>query len=60
MKFILFIGVHLRSHGIPFTTTIHIQTDNGSEFCAGSKKKEEEWNTLFREVFCGSFQSIPA
>lgn len=60
MKFILMIGIHLRSYGIPYTTCIHIQTDNGSEFCRGSKKKEEEWNTLFMKVFWGKFQSIPA
>ena len=60
MKFILMIGIHLRAYGVPCTTTIHIQTDNGSEFCAGSKKKEEEWNSTFSSVFWGTFQSIPA
>jgi len=44
-SFIILVLLWLRGHNV--RDHIHIQTDNGAEFCIGSSKKEEEWNTLF-------------
>lgn len=46
----------LRIHGID--TPIRFQADNGMEFCSGSKRKEEELNTLLKDLNA-SFISIP-
>jgi transposase len=54
----MLIAVHwLRAHGIRHH--IHIQGDNGMEFCAGSKTKEQELNDLLNPLG-SSFTSIPA
>ena len=55
--FISFILTWIRSHGIH--TPVHIQADNGLEFCIGSKRKEIELNQ-FLTRFNASFTSIPA
>ncbi len=55
--FITFILLWLRTHGIH--TPIHIQADNGLEFCMGSKRKEIELNDYLKQ-FNASFTSIPA
>ena len=43
--FITFVVLWLRSHNV--REKINIRLDNGSEFCSGSKKKENEWNEIF-------------
>ena len=54
----IFIVIHwLRAHNIRHH--IHIQADNGSEFCSSSKQKEETLNTLLKPMNA-SFTSIPA
>lgn len=54
----IFIVIHwLRTHGVRHP--IHIQADNGSEFCASSKQKEEKLNALLKPLDA-SFTSIPA
>lgn len=54
----IFIVIHwLRAHGV--RRHVHIQADNGSEFCSSSKQKEEELNTLLH-LWNASFTSIPA
>ena len=55
--FILIVVHWLRAHGIRHH--IHIQGDNGSEFCSGSKKKERDLNELLN-TSGASFTSIPA
>jgi putative transposase len=44
-SFIIMVLLWLRGHNV--RDPIHIQTDNGAEFCMGSRKKEDEWNTMF-------------
>ena len=44
-SFIMTVLLWLRVHNAK--EHIHIQLDNGSEFCGGSKKKEEQWNEIF-------------
>jgi len=44
-SFIIMVLLWLRGHNV--RDPIHIQTDNGPEFCMGSRKKEDGWNTLF-------------
>lgn len=54
----MFIVINwLRVHGVRHS--IQIQADNGSEFCSGSKQKEEELNRLLATMGA-SFTSIPA
>jgi len=55
---IQFVAWWLRAHGIFYP--LHFQADNGgSDFCGGSKAKEEEWNRIL--AYTGaSFKSIPA
>ena len=55
--FITLVLSWLRTHGI--RTHIHIQADNGAEFCSGSKRKEEEMNVCLKR-FQASFSSITA
>lgn len=55
--FITFVVNWLRMHGI--SHHIHIQADNGAEFCSGSKKKESTLNELLKYMNT-SFNSIPA
>jgi hypothetical protein len=55
--FMLIVIHWLRAHGIRHG--IHIQGDNGSELCAGSKAKELELNGLLNPLG-SSFTSIPA
>lgn len=55
--FFMLIVIHwLRIHGIRHH--IHIQGDNGAEFCSGSKDKEETLNELLKTMD-SSFTSIP-
>ena len=54
----IFIVMHwLRAHGVRHH--VHIQADNGSEFCSSSKQKEETLNDLLKPMNA-SFTSIPA
>ena len=55
--FILIVIHWLRAHGI--RRHIHIQGDNGFEFCRGSKAKELELNDILSPLGA-SFTSIPA
>ena len=55
--FISFVLTWIRTHGIQ--NPVHIQADNGAEFCMGSKRKEIELNQ-FLSQFNASFSSIPA
>lgn len=55
--FMLIVVHWLRAHGIRHH--IHIQGDNGTEFCMGSKRKERELNDLLNPLGA-SFNSIPA
>ena len=56
-SFIMFVLLWLRTHNVK--RHIHIQLDNGSEFCKGSKKKEEEWNEIF-SMLNANISAIPA
>ena len=55
--FMLIVINWLRVHGVRHH--VHIQADNGAEFCASSKQKEENLNTLLKPMNA-SFTSIPA
>jgi len=55
--FIMTVVLWLRSHNV--REEIHIQLDNGSEFCSGSVKKETEWNDKLA-MFNARISSIPA
>ena len=55
-SFIIMVLLWLRGHNV--RDPIHIQTDNGAEFCMGSSKKEDEWNTLF-ELLDARLTAIP-
>ncbi len=44
-SFITMVLLWLRGHNV--RDRIHIQLDNGVEFCGSSRRKEEEWNSLF-------------
>lgn len=46
LRFLLFVIQYLRSILIAHDSNIVVGFDNGMEFCAGSKRKEEEWNQL--------------
>ena len=46
LRFLLFVIQYLRSCLIAYAPSMDIGFDNGMEFCAGSKRKEEEWNQL--------------
>lgn len=54
--FIFIVIQWLRLHGV--RQHMHIQADNGQEFCAGSKRKEEELNEILAPMDV-SFTSIP-
>ncbi|MBU1015664.1 IS481 family transposase, partial [Patescibacteria group bacterium] len=55
--FMAFIVLWLRVCGVK--TRINYQGDNGTEFCSGSKRKEERLNDLLKPLNA-SFKSIPA
>jgi putative transposase len=55
--FIFIVINWLRTHGVRHG--IHIQADNGTEFCSSSKQKEETLNALLKPMNA-SFTSIPA
>lgn len=57
LMFILTIVTFLRWMWIDYH--MNFQADNWSEFCWGSKRKEESWNNIFNPLNC-SFKSIPA
>ena len=46
LYFMLFVSQYLRSVLHNLEQEMVFGLDNGSEFCSGSKRKEEEWNTL--------------
>ena len=46
LRFLLFVIQYLRSCLIAYDQNIVVGFDNGMEFCAGSKRKEEEWNQI--------------
>ena len=55
--FMTLVLMWIRTHGI--RTHVHIQADNGIEFCSGSKRKECDMNSYLSQ-FQASFSSIPA
>lgn len=55
--FMSLVMLWLRLHGIDHP--MNVQGDNGSEFCGGSKRKEEALNRLL-DPWNASFLSIPA
>jgi transposase-like protein len=49
-RFLLFCIQYLRSVLPGYTPQIEIGVDNGTEFCAGSQRKEQEWNEVLAQV----------
>lgn len=49
-RFLLFCIQYLRSVLPGYTPQIEIGVDNGIEFCAGSQRKEREWNEVLAQV----------
>ena len=56
--FIELVASWLRSCNVRCHITV--QLDNGMEFCAGSKRKEKEWNQYFESKHNLSIRTIPA
>lgn len=46
LRFLLFVIQYARSCFIAYAPSTRVGFDNGMEFCARSKRKEEEWNKL--------------
>ena len=55
--FLEMITCWMRSMGVQHNITI--QTDNGLEFCMGSKRKEKQWNEEFGKKYNMQIRSIP-
>lgn len=49
-RFLLFCLQYIRTTLPGYLQHIDIGVDNGSEFCSGSARKEEEWNQILAEV----------
>jgi hypothetical protein len=49
-RFLLFCIQYIRTALPGYLSHIDIGVDNGSEFCSGSTRKEEEWNQVLSEV----------
>lgn len=59
LYFLLFVVQYLRSTLHNLEQTMLIGFDNGSEFCAGSKRKEEEWNGILSCMNAGVYSYEP-
>jgi hypothetical protein len=59
LYFLLFVVQYIRSVLHNLEQTMIIGFDNGSEFCAGSKRKEEEWNELLSSMNAGVYSYEP-
>lgn len=59
LYFLLFVVQYLRSTLHNLEQTMIIGFDNGSEFCSGSKRKEEEWNQILRSMNAGVYSYEP-
>lgn len=59
LRFLLFVIQYIRSVLVAYDVPMVVGFDNGMEFCAGSAKKEEEWNMLFSCVNASVYSYEP-
>ena len=59
LRFLLFVIQYLRASLVAYEEPMSIGFDNGMEFCGGSKRKEEEWNTILQTVQAGIYSYNP-
>lgn len=57
--FLLFVVQFLRRYLVAYDTPIICGEDNGSEFCSGSKRKENDWNSLLTLLNASVYQYEP-
>ena len=55
LRFLLFVIQYLRASLTAYDTHMLFGFDNGMEFCGGSKRKEEEWNSMLAPVNAGVY-----
>ena len=48
LKFLLFVIQFIKNALIAFNRQIRIGVDNGVEFCRGSERKEQDWNSILK------------
>ena len=58
--FLLFVVQFIRAAVHNLEQTMIIGFDNGTEFCAGSTRKEDEWNTLLACMNAGVYSYEPS
>ena len=49
-RFLMFVIQYIRATLVAHYEVIKMGIDNGSEFCSGSQKKEDEWNDLLSTI----------
>ena len=59
LRFLAFAIQYLRYSLVAYHQKMLIGFDNGMEFCAGSKRKEEEWNQILSTVNAGIYSYNP-
>lgn len=59
LRFLTFAIQYLRYSLVAYEQEMSIGFDNGMEFCGGSKRKEEEWNTILKTVRAGIYSYNP-
>lgn len=59
LRFLTFAIQYLRYSLVAYDQKMSIGFDNGMEFCGGSKRKEEEWNTILSTVNAGIYSYNP-
>jgi hypothetical protein len=59
LRFLLFTILYIRSVLVADDRKIEIGVDNGIEFCAGSKRKEDEWNGLLNQISASLYSYEP-
>lgn len=58
--FLLFTIQFLRRYLITYDSPIIIGEDNGVEFCSGSKRKEDDWNSILTLLNASVYQYTPS
>lgn len=60
LHFLLFVVQYIRTACHNLEQTMIIGFDNGSEFCSGSTRKEDEWNNLLACMNAGVYSYEPS
>ncbi len=59
LRFLLFAIQYLRASLVAYDQDMLIGFDNGMEFCGGSQRKEEVWNTILANAHAGIYSYTP-